>query len=49
MKYPRYVDAEMRELLDTLGEVVVPRSKRQPCTVENVHTHYYSRGRFRTL
>lgn len=49
MKYPDYVDAEMRKLLDTLGQAVVPRKKRGAVYVENMHTPYYSRTRYRRI
>ena len=46
MKYPDYVDAEMRELLDTLGKLVVPRSKRKPVEITRWSVPHYSRGRY---
>ena len=40
---------EMRELLDVLGTVVVPRKKRKECLVENTHVPYYAKGRYRRI
>lgn len=45
MNYPDFIDAEMRELLDTMGKVVVPRSKRKAVARTNLHTPYYTKGR----
>ena len=49
MNYPDYVDAEMRELLDTLGAAIVPRSKRKACVRTNWHAPYYSGRRYRSM
>lgn len=49
MNYPDYVDAEMRELLDTLGAAIVPRSKRKACVRTNWHVPYYSGRRYRSM
>lgn len=49
MNYPDYVDAEMRELLDTLSKAVVPRSKRKAYVSTNWHTPYYTKGRYRYI
>ena len=42
MNYPDYIDAEMRELLDTMGKVIVPRAKRKACVRTSWHVPYYS-------
>lgn len=49
MKYPDFVDAEMRELLDVLDRAVVPRSKRKACVKVNWHTPCYSHSRFKVM
>lgn len=49
MNYPDYVDAEMRELLDTMKKVVVPRRKRRAVVRTNWYTPCYSHSRFRVL
>jgi hypothetical protein len=49
MKYPKYVDAEMRELLDVLGTAVVPRHKRKVCIKTNYQVPYYTKGRYMRL
>lgn len=46
MNYPDFIDTEMRELLDTMKKVVVPRSKRKAVVRTNLHTPYYTRYRF---
>ena len=49
MNYPDFIDAEMRELLDTMGKAVVPRRKRKACVRTNWHTPYYAKGRYSRL
>jgi hypothetical protein len=46
MNYPGFIDAEMRELLDTMQKAVVPRSKRKACVRTSWHTPYYMKGRY---
>ena len=46
MKYPDFIDKEMRELLDTLSEIYVPRSKRKACVKTNWSVPYYKKGRY---
>lgn len=45
MNHPDFVDAEMRELLDTMKQVIVPVGKRKPVERTNYHVPYYLRGR----
>lgn len=49
MNYPDFIDAEMRELLDAMSKVVVPRSKRKAYVKTNLHTPYYMKGRYTTI
>ena len=46
MNYPDFIDEEMRELLDMMDKVVVPRSKRKAVVRKNLHTPYYTKGRY---
>lgn len=46
MNYPDYIDAEMRELLDTMSKAVVSRKNRKASVRTNWHAPYYSRGRY---
>ena len=43
------MDADMRELMDVLGRAIVPRQKRKAVCRENLHTPYYSRGRYTNI
>ena len=43
------IDPDMRELLDTLGTMIVPRSRRRAVWRENLHSPYYSPGRYKRL
>ena len=45
MEYPKYVDPQMREILNLLGKAIVPREKRKAVVRTNYHRPYYSRGR----
>ena len=45
MKYPDFIDDEMRVLMDTMKEAIVPASKRKPAERTNFHVPYYLRGR----
>lgn len=45
MNYPDFIDAEMRELLDTMKQAIVPSSKRKPVERTNYHVPYYLCGR----
>ena len=47
--YPDFIDAEMRELLDTMSKTVVPRSKRKAVVRTNWHTPCYSHNRYKVL
>lgn len=49
MEYPDYIDADMRELMDVLGTIIVPRHKRKTVYRDRLHTPYYSRGRYARL
>lgn len=49
MKYPNYIDAEMRSLLDTLNKCIVPAKDRKAVYRTNYHTPYYSRGRYKRV
>lgn len=49
MEYTDYMDAEMREIMNALGEAVVPRHKRKTVYRDRLHTPYYSRGRYARL
>ena len=49
MNYPDYMDSDMRELMDVLGKAIVPRHKRKAVVRENLHTPYYSRGRYTSI
>ena len=46
MKYPRYMDEDMRELMEELGKAIVPRRKRRAVVRTNWHTPYYSNKRY---
>ena len=46
MNYPDCIDAEMRELLDAMSVVVVPRTKRKARVITNWHAPYYSQNRY---
>ena len=45
MNYPDFIDDEMRELLDTMKQAIVPVGKRKPVERTNYHVPYYLRGR----
>ena len=49
MKYPDFIDAEMRELIDVMNKAVVPISKRKAYVKTNWHAPYYSRKRYAKL
>ena len=46
MNYPDYIDAEMRELLDAMSKIVVPRARRKARVRTSWHTPYYMKGRY---
>ena len=46
MNYLDYMDADMRELVEALGRAIVPRKNCRSVYRENLHTPYYSRGRY---
>jgi hypothetical protein len=43
------MDADMRELMDVLGTIIVPRHKRKTVSRENLHAPYYSRNRYKRV
>ena len=43
------MDDEMRELMQTLGKCIVPRSQRKAAVRTNYHVPYYSHGRYSYL
>lgn len=47
--YPDFIDAGMRDLLDTMSKAVVPRSKRKAVVRTNWHTPCYSHSRYKVL
>lgn len=49
MRYPDYIDAEMRELLDALSKCIVPRKNRRDVYRTNYHVPYYTAGRYRRV
>ena len=49
MKYPKFIDAEMRDLLDTMSKAMVPRSKRKAVVKTNWYTPCYSNTRYKSL
>lgn len=49
MNYPKFIDAEMRDLLDTMSKSVVPQSKRKAVVSTNWHTPHYSKIRYKSL
>ena len=46
---PDFIDAEMRDILDTLGKAMVPRNKRKAVVRTNWHTPCYSDTRYKVL
>lgn len=43
------MDAEMRELVNALGAIIVPRENRKSVWRLNRHAPYYSRHRYRRV
>ena len=43
------IDPEMRELMETLGKCIVPRSHRRAVVRTNYHAPYYSSSRYRYI
>lgn len=44
------IDPDMRELLDALGTMIVPRrAGRRAVWHENLHSPYYSRNRYKRV
>lgn len=42
------IDPDMRQLLDAIGTIIVPRSRRAVWR-ENLHSPYYSRNRYKRV
>lgn len=48
MNKQRYIDPEMRELLDALG-MAINKGRRRPVVRQNFHAPYYSPSRWKRV